>query len=88
MKRSRFTEEQINNALREVDRGEPAIVVCRRLGISQQTFYQWRRKYQAMAAVDLQLLKQLEEENRKLKRLVADLSLDKHMLQEVLAKKH
>jgi putative transposase len=70
-----------------VDSGEPVVTVCRTLGISQQTFYQWRRKYQGMGVAELRRFKQLEEENRKLKRLVADLSLDKHMLQEVLAKK-
>ena len=87
MRQSRFTEEQITYALKQADSGEPVVAVCQTLGISQQTFYQWRRKYQGMGVAELRRLKQLEEENRKLKRLVADLSLDKHMLQEVLAKK-
>ncbi len=87
MKPSRFTEEQIRYALKQAEAGEAVIDVCRKLGISQQTFYQWRRKYHGLGVSELRRLKQLEEENRKLKRLVADLSLDKHILQEVLGKK-
>ena len=86
MKTSRFTEEQITDALKQADSGEPVVAVCRTLGISQQTFYQWRRNYQGMGVAELRRLKPVEDENRKLKRLVADLSLDKPMLQEVLAK--
>lgn len=63
------------------------IDVCRRLGISQQTFYTWKKKYGGLGTSELRRMKLLEEENRKLKRLVADLSLDKHMLQEVIEKK-
>ena len=86
MNASRFTEEQITYALKQAEAGEAVVEVCRKLGISQQTFYQWRRKYQGLGVSELRRLKQLEEENRKLKRLVADLSLDKHILQEVLGK--
>ncbi len=61
--------------------------VCRKIGVSEQTFYRWKRKYVGMGVAELRRIRQLEEENRKLKRIVADLSLDKHMLQEVLSKK-
>jgi putative transposase len=87
MKKSRFTEEQIAYALKRADAGAVVTELCRELGVSQQTFYQWRRKFQGMGVAELRRLRQVEEENRKLKRLVADLSLDKHILQEVLAKK-
>jgi putative transposase len=87
MKRHRFTEEQITYALKQAEAGTAVTELCRQLGISQQTFYQWRRKYQGMGVAELRRLRQLEEENGKLKRLVADLSLDRHILQEVLAKK-
>jgi putative transposase len=87
MKRSRYTEEQIAYALRQVDGGTPATEVCRKMGISEQTFYTWRRRYGGMGATELRKVRVLEEEVRRLKHLVADLSLDKHMLQEVLAKK-
>jgi len=87
MKRSRFTEEQITYDLKRAEAGEVVTEVCRELGVSQQTFYQWKRKYQGMGVTELRRLRQLEEENQKLKRLVADLSLDKHILQEVLSKK-
>jgi putative transposase len=86
MKRSKFTEEQITYALRQVEAGTPATQVCRELGITEQTFYSWRRKYAGMGVAELRRLRQLEEENRKLKQLVADLTLDKHMLQEVSEK--
>jgi putative transposase len=87
MKRSRYTEEQIAYALKQMDSGIPAIEVCRKMGISEQTFYVWRRKYGGMGATELRKVRMLEEEVRRLKHLVADLSLDEHMLQEVLAKK-
>jgi putative transposase len=87
MKKSRFTEEQITYALRLAEAGETVTELCRQLGVSQQTFYQWRRKYQGVGVAELRRLRQLEDENRKLKRLVADLSLDKHILQEVVSKK-
>ena len=80
MKRSRFTEEQIAFALKQAELGTKIDEICRKLGISDATFYKWRQKYCGR-------LRQLEEENNKLKLLVADLSLDKAMLQDVLAKK-
>lgn len=87
MKKSRFSEEQITYALKQAESGEAVTGLCRQLGVSQQTFYQWRRKFNGMGVAELRRLRQLEDENRKLKRLVADLSLDKHILQEVLSKK-
>lgn len=87
MKKSRFSEEQITYAIKQAEGGEPVADICRKLGVSQNSFYQWRRKYQGMGVPELRKMRQLEEENRKLKRLVADLSLDRHILQEVIAKK-
>lgn len=87
MKQKRYSEEQIVYALRQAESGEKVVDVCRKLGVSEQTFYAWRRKYAGMGVSELRELRQLREENRKLKQLVADLTLDKHMLQEVLAKK-
>jgi putative transposase len=87
MKKSAFTEEQITYALRQVELGTPVAEVCRKLGISEQTFYRWKRRFAGMGVAELRRLRQLEEENRKLKPLVADLTLDKHMLQEVIRKK-
>lgn len=87
MKKSRFSEEQIATAVRHVDAGAPVAEVTRALGISEQTYYLWRKKYGQMAMAEIRRLRQLEEENRKLKPLVADLTLDKVMLQEVLTKK-
>jgi putative transposase len=85
--KKRFTEEQISFALRQAQGGTPVTEVCRKMGVSEQSFYRWERKYEGMGVAELRHLRQLEEENRKLKKLVADLSLDKHILQEVLAKK-
>ena len=87
MKRRRFTEEQIAYALRQSDAGKTAAEICRELGVSQNTFYRWRRKYEGMGIAELRRLKQLEKENKRLKVLVADLTLDKHMLKEVIEKK-
>jgi putative transposase len=87
MKKSAFTNEQILYALRQVEAGTPVAEICRKLGISEQTFYRWKRKFAGMGVAELRRLRQLEEENRKLKQLVADLTLDKHMLQEVIRKK-
>jgi putative transposase len=87
MRKSKFTEEQIAFALRQTETGTRAAEVCRKLGISEHTLYQWKKKYGGLGVSELRRLKQLEEKNRKLKQLVADLSLDKQMLQDVLSKK-
>lgn len=87
MKKSTFTNEQIIYALRQAEQGTAVVEVCRSLGISEQTFYRWKKRFAGMGVAELQRLRQLEDENRKLKQLVADLSLDKHMLQEVIRKK-
>lgn len=87
MRKARFTEEQISYAIRQAESVTPVVEVCRKIGVSEQTFYRWKRKYVGMGVAELRRIRQLEEENRKLKRIVADLSLDKHMLQEVLSKK-
>ena len=87
MRKSEFTEEQIAFALRQAEAGTPAEEICRKLGITQATFYRWKKKFAGMGVSEVRRLKQLEEENRKLKQLVADLSLDKHMLQEIVRKK-
>lgn len=87
MKKSRYTEEQIAFALKQAEVGISVEEVCRRMGISDATFYTWRKKYGGLGPSELKRLKQLEEENAKLKRLVADLSLDKAMLQDVLSRK-
>ncbi len=87
MRKSKFTEEQIAFALRQAELGTGVDEVCRKMGVSQATFFRWKQKYGGLGPSELRKLRQLEEENLKLKRLVADLSLDKAMLQEVLAKK-
>ena len=87
MKKSKFTEEQIAFALRQAEAGTAVEEICRKLGVSEATFYRWKKQFGGMGVAELRRLKQLEEENRKLKQLVADLSLDKKMLQDVLAKK-
>jgi putative transposase len=84
MRKSRFTEEQIAYALRQVEAGTPVTQLCRKMGISEQTFYVWKRRFAGMGVAELKKVKQLEDENRRLKGLVADLALDKQMLQEVL----
>ena len=87
MKKSRFTEEQITFALRQADAGTPVVDVCRQLGVSEATFYIWKKKYANLGVSELRQLRQLRDENVRLKRLVADLTLDRHILQEVLKKK-
>jgi putative transposase len=82
-----YTEEQIVAALRRVEGGTPATEVCRKLGVSENTFYRWKRKYAGMGVAELRRLKQLQDENKRLKQIVADLTLDKQMLQEVVTKK-
>ncbi|OBU84404.1 transposase [Chromobacterium subtsugae] len=87
MKKSKFTEEQIAFALRQAESGTTIAEVCRKMGVSEATFYNWKKKYGGLGVSELRRLKQLEEENARLKRMVADLSLDKQMLQEVIQKK-
>ena len=87
MKRSNFSEEQIVYALRQAESGTPLGNLCRQYGIAEQTFYAWKKKYAHLSVSELRRLRQLEEENSRLKRLEADLSLDTHMLSEALRKK-
>jgi putative transposase len=87
MKKTKFTEAQIIFALRQAETGVSVSEVCRKMGISDATFYNWKKKYGGLGVTELRRLKELEDENLSLKKLVADLSLDKHMLQEVLKKK-
>jgi putative transposase len=87
VKKSKYTDEQIAFALKQAELGASVDEVCRKMGISDATFYNWRKKYGGLGPSEVRRLRQLEEENTKLKRLVADLSLDKAMLQDVLAKK-
>ena len=87
MKQKRYTDEHIAFALRQAEGGTAVAEICRKLGVSEPTFYRWKKQFAGMGTVEIRRLKQLEEENAKLKRLVADLSLDKTMLQDVLRKK-
>ncbi len=87
MKRSRFTEEQIAMALRQGEAGTPVAEIIRKLEISEQTYYRWKKKYGGLGVSELRELKVIRDENRRLKTLVADLSLDKTILQEALRKK-
>ena len=87
MKKSKFTEEQIAYVLRQVESGTPPADVCRQMGVSEATFYIWKKKYAHLGVSELRQLRSLEDENGRLKRLVADLSLDKHILTEALRKK-
>ena len=87
MKKSRYTVEQIAFALKQLETGTPVAKVIGRMSVSEQTFYRWKKVYGGLGVGELRRVKQLEDENRKLKQLVADLSLDKHILQDVLAKK-
>jgi len=87
MKKSRFTEEQITYALRQAESGTPVADVCRQLGVSEASFYVWKKKYSKLDLTELRELRQLRDENARLKRVVADLTLDKHILGEVVRKK-
>ena len=87
MRKSKFSEEQIIGFLKQAEAGMPVAEICRKGGFSDATFYKWRSKFGGMEASDAKRLRELEEENSKLKQLVADLSLDKKMLQDVLSKK-
>ena len=87
MRKSRFTEEQIARALRQAETGTPVTEVCRAMGITEQTYCRWKKSYSGLGVHEIRRLKLLEEEKRRLKQLVADLSLDKLMLQDVLQKK-
>lgn len=87
MRKSRFSEEQIATALRQVESGAPVAQVSRHMGVSEATFYLWKKQFAHLSASELREVRQLREENTRLKRLVADLTLDKVMLQEVLGKK-
>lgn len=87
MKKSRFTEEQITFALRQAESGMVIADVCRQMGVSEATFYVWKRKYGTLGVTELRQLRLLQDENTRLKRLVADLTLDRHILQEVIKKK-
>jgi putative transposase len=86
MKRSKFSEEQITYALRQVESGTAVADVCRQMGVSEATFYVWKKKYGHLGVSELRRLRQLEDENNRLKRLVADLTLDKHILTETIRK--
>jgi len=87
MKKSKFTEAQIAFALRQAEQGTRVAEICRKMGISDATFYNWKKKYGGLGVSELRRLRQLEDENKRLKQLVADLSLDKQMLQDVIKKK-
>ena len=87
MKKSRFTEEQIVRAIHEHDQGKKAEDVCRELGVSQASFYAWKKQYAGLGIAELRELRQLRDENARLKTIVADLTLDRQILQETLSKK-
>jgi putative transposase len=87
MKRSKFTEQQIVFALKQAETGIPIAEVCRKIGISEATFFNWKRKFSGLGTQELRRLRQLEDENSRLKQVVADLMLDKQMLQDVLKEK-
>jgi len=87
VKRKRFSVEQIVAVLKQAEAGLPVVEVCRQAGITEQTFYRWKKQYVGLQSDQVRQLKQLQEENSKLKKLVAELSLDKAMLQDVLSKK-
>lgn len=86
MKKSKFTEQQIAFALKQAETGTAVAEVCRKMGVSEATFYNWKKKYGGLGITELRRLRQLEDENSRLKQIVADLTLDKQMLQDVLKK--
>ncbi len=85
--KKRFTQAQIAFALRQAESGTPVEQIIRKMGIAEATFYRWKKKYAGLGVAEMRRLKQLEDENKRLKRLVADLTLDKQMLQDALSKK-
>jgi putative transposase len=87
MPKKTFTDEQIVAALRQAESGIPIVEVCHKFGVTETTFFRWRKQFAGLGISELRRLKQLEDENKRLKSLVADLTLDKTMLQEVIAKK-
>ena len=87
MKKSRYTEEQVAYALRLAESGTPVADVGRQTGIAKATFYLWKKKFGSLCVPEVRELRQMREENARLKRLVADLTLDKQILQEVIRKK-
>ena len=87
MKKSKFSEEQVAYALRQAESGTAVADVCRQLGVSEATFYVWKKKFAHLGVSELRRMRSLEEENARLKQVVADLTLDKHMLAEALRKK-
>lgn len=87
MKKSKFTEAQIVFAIKQSEQGVTVEEICRKMGISEATFYNWKKKYGGLGVTELREVRMLKEENARLKRMVADLSLDKQMLQEVIKKK-
>ena len=87
MPKKRFTEEQIVAALRQADAGMKVVDICRKMGVSEQSFYRWKSRYASLGVSELREMRQLREENRKLKQVVADLTLDKQILQEAMSRK-
>ena len=87
MRSSKFTEEQILQALRQAESGTPVVEICRKLGVTETTFYRWRRRFTGLDVSQVRELRQLREENRKLKQVVADLTLDKVILRDALGNK-
>lgn len=87
MSKKRYSQEQIVYAVKQLEAGAKGRDVCRQMGVSEATLYTWKKKYAGMGVGEVRELRQLREENKRLKQMVADLSLDKHILQEVLSKK-
>lgn len=87
MKRTRYTEEQIAFALRQAESGTPVSEVIRKMGITEPTFYRWKKQFAGIGVTEMRRLKQLEDENAKLKKIVADLTLDREILQDVIKRK-